>query len=129
MSGLTQSVRVWSRTQTGTDPMGEPTYAWQSTDVDGVLVRPVNAPTMAQGDTASDVRPDAVRLKFSLAFPKGYAGPSLRHARVTLLDPAYGMDAGADGWRTALAVVGDPRPTKPCPTKWDMICEVVRTDG
>lgn len=127
---LTQSIRVWSRSATGTDPMGEPTYEWSFADVGGVLVRPAAGGDMERGDSASDLRPDGVRVLYSLALPKGYDGPALRHARVTLLHPAYGMDASeTDGWRTALAVSGDPRPTVPCPTAWDTIVEVGRTDG
>lgn len=127
---LTQAVRVWTRAESGTDPMGEPTYAWSFADVDGVLVRPLEGTAMERGDSASDLRPDGVRVRFVLAFPKGYDGPPLRHARVTLLHPRYGMDASeTDGWRTALAVSGDPRPTVPCPTRWDTIVEVGRTDG
>ena len=85
---------------------------------------------MERGDSASDLRPDGVRVRFVLALPKGYAGPPLRHARVTLLDPRYGMDLSeTDGWRTALAVSGDPHPTIPCPTRWDTLVEVGRTDN
>lgn len=126
---LTQAVRVWTRTQDGTDPMGEPTYAWSHRDVDGVLVRPGPSPELGQGDAASGLRPDGVRVLFTIALPKGYDGPSLRHARVTLLEPRYGMDRSPEGWRTALAVSGDPAPTIPCPTRWDTIVEVGRTDG
>lgn len=127
---LTQSVRVWSRTRTGTDPMGEPRYCWSFADVDGVLVRPAEPRADGSGDSASDLRPDGVRVRYSLAFPKGYDGPPLRHALVTLLHPAYGMDASeTDGWRSALAVSGDPSPTIPCPTRWDMVVEVGRRDG
>lgn len=128
--GLTQTVRVWTRSQSGVDPMGEPTYEWCFRDVDGVLVRPGTASDLERGDSASDLRPDGVRVRFTLAFPKGYDGPALRHARVTLLERRYGMDLSEeDGWRTALAVSGDPRPTIPCPTRWDTIVEVGRTDG
>ena len=123
---LTQSVRIWARSQSGVDPMGEPIYSWASTDVDGVLVRPG---TTRDLDGDDGLRPDGVRVSFTLALPKGYDGPSLRHARITLLHPRYGMDASADGWRTALAVTGDPQPVVPCPTRWDTIVEVGRTDG
>ena len=127
--GLTQSVRVWSREVASTDPMGEPTYAWTAHDVDGVLVRPGTATVSDRSDTSSDLRTDGVRVLFTLALPKGYDGPPLRHARVTLLDRRYGMDVSSDGWRTALEVTGDPRPTVPCPTRWDTVVEVGRTDG
>ena len=127
--GLTQAVRIWTRTQTGTDPMGEPAYAWTYTDVDGVLVKEIATSEMGAGDSASDLRPDGVRVRYVLAFPKTYDGPQLKHARVTLLDPMYGMDdSKADGWETALAVSGDPHPAVR-PTPWNMTCEVGRTDG
>lgn len=127
---LTQSIRVWSRSASGTDPMGEPTYEWSFVDVDGVLVRPSGASEMERGDSTSDLRPDGVRMEFTLAFPKGYDGPALRHARVTLLERRYGMDLDeTEGWRTALAVSGEPQPTIPCPTRWDTIVEVGRADG
>lgn len=126
---LTQPVRVWSRTRTGEDPMGDPTWAWEPFDVDGVLVR-VGRPADPEGSgVVGGLRPDATEVAFTLAFPKGYDGPPLRHARVTLLEPAYGMDAGEGGWETALAVVNDPAPQVPCPTRWDTIVEVVRLDG
>ena len=124
---LTQTVRVWSRSQDGTDPMGEPTYSWAHTDVSGVLVRPGTASEMERGDSASDLRPDSIRVLYTLALPKGYDGPPLRHARGTLLHQAYNMDP--DDPETALVVSGDPRPTIPCPTRWDMLVEVGRTDG
>ena len=127
---LTQTVRVWTRAKVGTDPMGEPDYAWSFVDVPGVLVRPGAAADVDDSGAVGGLRPDGVRVGFTLAFPKGYSGPALRHARVTLLHPAYGMDLSqSDGWRTALAVSGDPQPTIPCPTRWDTIAEVGRTDG
>ena len=127
--GLTQDVRVWTRTQTGTDAMGDPTYAWSFADVSGVLVKSGPADGATRGDVADGLRPDAVRVAYTLAFPRGYSGPPLRHARVTLLDPMYGMDLDeSDGWRDALVVSGDPRPAVR-PTRWDMVAEVGRTDG
>lgn len=127
---LTQDIRVWVREAVGTDPMGEPVYEWKHHDVSGVLVRVGIGSEMERGDSASDLRPDGVRVRFTLAFPKEYDGPPLRHARVTLLDPSYGMDADeTEGWRTALVVSGDPAPQLPCPTRWNMTCEVGRTDG
>lgn len=127
--GLTQTVRIWTRSEVGTDPMGDPVYEWASHDVAGALVRPIKGSELERGDEASDLRPDGVRVLFAIALPKGYGGPPLRHARVTLLEPRYGMDCTAEGWRTALAVSGDPEPTIPCPTPWDTIVEAGRTDG
>ena len=123
-------VRVWARTQTGTDPMGEPVYSLSYTDVHGVIVNEVNATSMRQGDTLSDLRPDGVRVLYRLAFPRDYDGPNLRHARVTLLRDTYGMDKSVtDGWKTALVVSGDPRHNPARPTRWDMLAEVGYTHG
>lgn len=128
--GLTQTVRVWTREQQGTDPMGDPIYVWTHVDVPGVLVRVGSGTDLERGDSLSDLRPDGVRVRYTLAFPKDYSGPPLRHARITLLEPAYGMDADeAEGWSTALVVSGDPAPQIPCPTRWNMTVEVGRTDG
>ena len=127
---LTQTVRVWTREMVETDQMGEPVYGWSHVDVPGVLVRVGAGSDLERGDSLSDLRPDGVRVKYTLAFPKDYDGPKLRHARITLLDPAYGMDADeSKGWETALAVSGDPAPQIPCPTRWNMTVEVGRTDG
>lgn len=117
-------VRVWNRFVERTDPMGEGEYGWSYTDVRGVAVKNGAGADMQRGDAASDLRPDGVRVLYTLAFPKGH-GLTLRHARVTLLD--RGMDP--DSWEDALVVSGDPRPQRPCPTRWDTIAEVGRTDG
>lgn len=123
---LTQTVRVWTRTATGTDPMGEPAYAWAHEDVGGVLVR-----TGTSGGVDDDgLRPDGVRVSFALSFPKGYDVTALSGCRVTLLDQRYGMDQSeTDGWATALIVSGQPYPQVPCPTSWDNLVEVGRVDG
>ena len=126
--GLTKTVRVWTRSQTGTDPMGEPVYSWSYVDVAGVLVAEGASSDDGGGGEVADLRPDGIRVRYTLAFPKGYDGPSLRGARVTLLDPMYGMDVSADGWRSALAVSGDPRP-QVRPTRWDLRAYVGVTDG
>ena len=127
--GLTQAVRVWQREAYGVDAMGDALYRWSFADVDGVLVRPASA-NAEDGGADTGLRPDGVAVKFVLALPKGYDGPPLRHARVTLLNERYGMDASkTDGWRTALEVSGDPMPVIPCPTRWDTLVEVGRRDG
>lgn len=124
------TVRVWTRAQTGTDPMGEPTYGWAYTDVRGVSVRNYNtdAGAMRQGDTASDLRPDGVRVRFVLAFPKGH-GLTLRHARVTFPDRGQTATTWEEAEPCALLVSGDPTPQRPCTTRWDTLAEVGRTDG
>ena len=121
---LGETVAVLTRRQTGTDEMGEPVYEWESERVGNVLVRPLSG-----SDLTEPLRPDGIRVSYSLAFPKawtaGKAPGFLDHRRVALVD--RGMD-GADA-RTALRVSGSPDRTKPCPTAWDTTCEVGRVDG
>lgn len=123
------TVRVWTRAQTSTDPMGEPVWAWTYQDVRGVAVKTgPRANAMRQGDEASDLRPDGVRVKYTLAFPKGH-GLTLRHARVTFPDRGQTATTWEDAEAYAMLVSEDPQPQIPCPTKWDTIAEVGRTDG
>ena len=124
---LGKKVRVWTRAEAGRDSMGEPVLSWAPFDASNVLVRPLSAGEMSQGDAASDLRPDGVRVRFRLAFPKDYCGPDLKHARVSLTDAPWLMDP--EDWDAALTVSGDPQPEDPCPTLWNIICEVGRTDG
>lgn len=91
---------------------GEAVTTWESETVGGVLVCPG-----ATSDLADAMRPNGDRIAYTLAFPKGYSGGSLRGARVTV--------AGED-----FEVQGDPRPVPVnCPTRWNMSVEVVAVDG
>lgn len=119
------TVRVLRRRVTGHDTMGEPLYQWDGEDVSNVLVRPLEGAQPA-GDVVSDLRPDGVRVKFRLAFPKGYTG-SLRHARVAITDAPWSQ--APDDPEKALVVSGDPQPEDPCPTQWDRLVEVGRANG
>lgn len=121
---LGETVAVLTRRKTGEDEMGEPVYEWDSERVENVLVRPFSG-----SDLADPLRPDGIRVSYSLAFPKAWtAGKSpgfLTHRRVALV--ARGMDErDADA---ALRVSGSPDRTTPCPTAWDTIAEVGRVDG
>lgn len=121
---LGETVAVLTRRKTGEDDMGEPVYEWDSERVENVLVRPLSG-----SDLADSLRPDGVRVSYSLAFPKAWtSGKSpgfLTHRRVALV--ARGMDErDADA---ALRVSGSPDRTTPCPTAWDTIAEVGRVDG
>lgn len=123
------TVRVWTRTEAGSDPLGEPLYAWTYEDVRGVSVKNgTHVTEMRQGDTLSDLRPDGVRVLYTLAFPRGH-GLRLRHARVTFPDRGQDATEWADAEPVALSVTGDPQPQRPCTTRWDTIAEVGRTDG
>lgn len=119
-----EEVAVLTRTQTGADEMGEPTYEWTSERVDNVLVRPLTG-----SDLADPLRPDGIRVSYSLAFPKawtaGRAPGFLAHRRVALVARGMG-EADPDA---ALRVSGSPDRTTPCPTAWDTVAEVGRVDG
>ena len=121
---LGETVAVLTRRRTGEDEMGEPVYGWSAEQVENVLVRPLSG-----SDLTDPLRPDGIRVSYSLAFPKawtaGKAPGFLAHRRVALV--ARGMDGNdADA---ALRVSGSPDRTVPCPTAWDTIAEVGRTDG
>lgn len=124
MGGLMigRRVRVWRRSQSGEDDMGEPVWSWSHEDVDGVAVRPATAADLANGG----IRPDGTQVAFYLAFPAAYSA-SLRRCRVSLTSAPWSMDG--DDPDSALVVVGDPQPTAPCPTPWNRIVEVARADG
>lgn len=102
--------------------MGEPVWEWGHETVDGCLVRP-----LAGSDLEDAMRPDGVRVEYSVALPKAYTSSMapLAHARVALVD--RGMDP-SDA-EAALRVSGSPDVTRPCPTKWDVIAEVGRVYG
>ena len=115
-----ETVVVLARSKAGEDPMGEPVYEWSPTTVGGCLVRPLSG-----SDVGDALRPDGVRVSYTVAFPKAYAGPSLEHARVALVD--RGMDP-TDA-EAAYRVSGAPDVTRPCPTRWNMCAHVGRVDG
>lgn len=84
--------------------------------VERETVRNVLVSPGATADGAANARPDADRVAYTLAFPKGY-DKSLRGCRVAIDGAEY-------------AVSGDPKPLRRnCPTAWWMTCEVTRTDG
>ena len=90
---------------------GERVESTERETVQNVLVCPG-----ATVDSATNARPDADRVAYTLAFPKGYDKP-LRNCRVVI------------GGRE-FAVMGDPQPCREnCPTAWWMRVEVERVDG
>lgn len=116
---LGELVAVLHRRKVGEDSMGESVYEWDKVDVDNVLVRPLT------GSELSDaLRPDGVRVRYALAFPKSYEG-DLSHARVALV--ARGMDG--DDPDAALRVTGNTDKTPQSPIAWDRNVEVGRVDG
>ncbi|MDD7203183.1 MAG: hypothetical protein SOV20_08805 [Coriobacteriales bacterium] len=113
-----ESVIVWQRVDGEKDSHGNVTKTWKAAaTVPGCLVR-----SASTSDLADEQRPDGAIVRYSIAFPKTYAGPALRGCRVTL--PDRGM-AEAD----AMDVVGEPSSEPLAPTLWDMVCEVGRVDG
>lgn len=120
-----ERVAVLRRTLTGRDEMGEPEYGWTSETVENCLVKTLTSSDLGTDDEAP--RPDGVKLRYRIAFPKAYTAMAepLRGCRVALV--ARGMDANdADA---ALIVSGEPDITRPCPTAWNMLVEVGRAHG
>lgn len=117
-----ERVAVLRRAKVGEDPMGEPLYEWTSEEVEGCLVRPLSG-----ADAAEAKRPDGVTVRYDVALPKTYTATMapLVHARIALVD--RGMDPSDPD--AALRVSGYPDVTRPCPTAWDVIASVGRTDG
>mgnify|MGYP000595470913 FL=1 len=115
-----EAVAVLSPATGGEGVKGEPAWEWAQTLVGGALVRPLFGE-----EVAGALRPDGVRVLYSIALPKSYDGPPLAGARIALVD--RGMEAGdAAG---ALRVSGAPDRTVPCPTRWDIVFEAGRVDG
>lgn len=96
------------------DPFGEPTASTTvSETVDDVLVSPGG-----RSDVDGSTRPDGVRIKWQLHFPKPWAGP-LRGAKIVVRDDK------------PRPVVGDPKPytASNTPTRWWMPVELEDIDG
>lgn len=104
------------------DEHGDPIETWDGgTKVPNVLVMPT-----AGEDLKDPVRPDGVRVSYRLALPKAFTRSmspgALRGCMVALSDRGQGL---AD----ALKVSGEPDRFMPCPTEWDTLVYVGRTDG
>ena len=66
-----ETVRVVPRERDGTDGFGMPKWVdGGPIEVEDVLVAPGPA-----ADASEDVRPDGVRIIYTLLFPKAYGGP------------------------------------------------------
>lgn len=90
---------------------GERVESTERETVQNVLVCPG-----ATADSATNARPDADRVAYTLAFPKGYDKP-LRNCRIVIHGREY-------------RVMGDPQPCREnCPTRFWMQVEVERVDG
>ncbi|MBR6114283.1 MAG: hypothetical protein IKQ10_03780 [Oscillospiraceae bacterium] len=64
MKGIT--VKLWERTQTGTDAFNDPVYALTSTSVDNVLV---GQPTTEEVTSSTDLY--GKKIEYMLGIPKG----------------------------------------------------------
>ena len=64
MKGIT--VKLWERTQTGTDAFNDPVYALTSTNVDNVLV---GQPTTEKVTSSTDLY--GKKIEYMLGIPKG----------------------------------------------------------
>lgn len=108
-----ERVTVERRVEAGRDPGNNPKFTWESEVVDDVLVAPGTS-----ADVADSNRPDGVRVRWTLHFPRGYP-ETLALARVIV--------RGSE----PLPVVGDPRHYTEAntPGRWSMPCELGRVDG
>ena len=107
-----ETVVVERRVQRGVDSLRDPVWGTEEETVEDVLVAP--GPT---SDVTDSVRPDGVQVRYTLYFPKSYAG-SLDRCRVQVRGE----------W---LSVVGAPRrfDEANCPTRWNMSAEAGVVDG
>lgn len=115
-----ETVTVSKRVVIGKDKLGEPIYDWDHIEVGNVLVRPIHE--YSSSDLADPERPDGIRIRYCLAFPKTYDGPSLAHCKIALTDRGMSFE-------DALDVSGSPDIVNPCPTAWNMLVNVGRIDG
>lgn len=136
MLSMGETIAVLTRSEVGTDSMGEPVYAWSSELVDGALVRSLDGSSnisygsdMFSTGVKLPAKPDGTTIQYRISFPRSWADKHARgylaNARVALVE--RGMDA--DDWRDALRVVGAPDRTPESPLIWDMDVEVGRVDG
>lgn len=108
-----EKVTVVTRERIGTLPGNTPQYGDVETVVDNVLVAPGTG-----DDVVGSIRPDGVKVAWTLHFPKTYTG-SLRGARVKV--------RGGD----ARPVIGDPAPytLANTPTRWWMPVQLEDVEG
>ena len=106
-----EEVSVIGFVVTGQDDLGNDVRE----ELDPVPVGNVLVAPGAQADATEDSRPDGVVVAYTLYFPKTY---------VSSLD---GCDVLVRGHRCH--VVGHPDRYRPCPTQWNMKCEVSYVEG
>ena len=108
-----ERVTVETPIEVGRGPGNSPIYEWVAGAVEDVLVAPG-----PREDVTDSTRPDGVRVRYTLHFPKPY-DTDLTGARISVRG------------EEPLAVVGSPRPytLANTPTRWWMPVEVGRVDG
>lgn len=94
---------------TSTDPYNAPVTEWVREPVSNVLVAPGSL-----SDLGAE-RPEGVEVRYTLCLPKTFEGP-LEGCKVEVRGEV-------------LDVVGHPDRFDPCPTEWDMVCEIGGTHG
>lgn len=117
-----ERVAVLTRRDTGSrDAMGNEVWEWVPQYVDDVLVRPLSGSDIEQA-----TRPDGVRVRYTLAFPKTFdmQAADLSRARVALVARGMGETEGE-----SMEVIGWPDVTDPCPTRWNRLVSVGRAEG
>lgn len=103
-----EPVTISTRTATGTDPMGQPTYAWAGHCLMALV-------SEATASSRSEARPDGIESRISLSLPRS-CDLDLRGARVS--------------WRGRTYVVeGEPHHVASPLKDWDMNVEAVMVDG
>lgn len=112
-----ETVTVMRPTDT-VDRLGNTVHSWAVGEtVENCLVH-----TVTPIDLTNEKRPDGVDIQYTIAFPKTFAGDSLKGCKIALT--SRGMKT-AD----ALLVVGAPDVESPCPTAWNMLVTVGRSEG
>ena len=108
-----ETVYVRSDVESGTDPFGAPVIEAGALDeVSNVVVAPADP-----SDIADSVRPDGVKVAYTLHFPKSFTG-DLRGLMVKVRGEWF-------------RVVGDPQryTDENVPGQWNMAVKVARSDG
>ena len=110
-----ETVKLVCRQAAGRDPFNNEVFEECETEVENVLVQPAGT----QDDTDSN-RPEGIKAKYLLLFPKAFAygSGSLRGTKIEVRGKRY-------------KVIGDPGcyDGKNCPTDWCMPVHVGDIDG
>ena len=103
-----EAVTISTRTQAGSDALGQPTWEWEDHEVMALV-------SEATGSARSSTQPDSVTSTIILALPRAW-DLDLRGARVAWRGRAY-------------LVEGEPHHVASPLERWDMVAEAVMVDG